>query len=181
MEQKAKQLFSLVRTMHEQVYPVLNRLHEETKTAPATQTSAVDLAYAMREISALADSVRKEAEKVNKLATKIACALWVKQESTDPIRTEYCTATPRIGAICALPTLKKDPEGYVKLCAFFGIDETEAKADTFRPHWPTMVERLSDMLANGEPVPEGIDPQQTYPDYKLTIRKKTGVAIDDAV
>jgi hypothetical protein len=59
-----------------------------------------------------------------------------------------------------------------------GIPEHMAAGDVVRPHWPGLKEYLTKLAQQGLPLPPGIDPQKTYSEYTLEVRKKKGVLED---
>jgi hypothetical protein len=107
----------------------------------------------------------------------MACLVWVTKESDEPIRTEYVTASPDVKQMVSLPRRRSNPEGYATLMRYLGIaqelwdvDEESHAAVSF--HWPGMIDYVSTLLAQGKPLPPGVDPTSTYPVYKLGLRPK---------
>jgi hypothetical protein len=134
-----------------------------------------DAVYSLGEAYKYADDLRREIDKTKKLASKLVCLLWAKFTEGGPIRTAHCTGTPRIKMIASVPSARRDPEAYESLMEHLAIPERVWRNDVVRPHWPGLVEHLSQRLEQGLPVPPGIDPDKTYPDYAVTIRSKKGV------
>jgi hypothetical protein len=176
MQQDLQDTFSKIRHFHATVWPELKKIHQKAAETPDMQELA-DIAYAMRETKDLLHAAYATARQAGETAQKVACALWVSDSNNTggPIRTEYCTATPKIKMMAAMPKKRLDPDGYAALMAHFGISEELQNNEAFRPHWPGMVDLFSDRLSAGKPLPPGIDPNKLYPVYSLTIRGKKDV------
>jgi hypothetical protein len=57
--------------------------------------------------------------------------------------------------------------------------KNDEDSEAVRPHWPGMVSYLTGLMRQGRPLPPGIDPEKTYPRYKLRLRAlKGGVPLD---
>lgn len=158
--------------------PLLEQNVAQTKTERDIRQLA-DTAYAMREAYALLDRLRKDVKAIQDLAEKMACLLYTADathSANDSIRTGYCTATPDVGLMASLPKKNKDPEGFAAMMQYMGIPDvlwnTPSEDDeAVRPHWPGMVSYLTKLMGEGRPLPPGLNPERTYPVYKLKIRK----------
>lgn len=162
----------------------INRLVDLRKTLrqESGMVEMTDLAFAMREASAMLDDLRKQCNEVRELAEKVACALFVRDFVNQPevinIKTDYTTATPKPEIVPSLPTRKNDPDGYNKLMTFLGIPaeyaqagESEYKAPV-QLYWPGIVELLTKLHCEGKAMPPGIDVTKCYPSFKLVMRKR---------
>jgi len=138
-----------------------------------------DMAFALREMSKLFKDMEKDTRILGELAEKMACLKWmVAGGDEDNIKTDYCTATPDMKHIAAIPKREKDPEAFAALMKHFNIPESAFPGedeDIVRPHWPGVVSALSKAMQEGKPLPKGIDPTKTYPHYRLTIRKRKDI------
>jgi len=132
-----------------------------------------DTVYALKETIKFIEDIRTQLRGLEELGIKIACALWLRDEKAEPIRTEYVTASPDVKTMVSIP--KPGQPGYLEFMAQFGITEAMANADVVRPHWPGMIEYVSQQLQAGKPLPVGTDLSKTYSIFKLTCRGKKGV------
>jgi len=143
-----------------------------------------DEAFVLRQLEELADDTRKDCRAVKETIEKCACLLWVEENMNtsgrgDPIRGDLCVATPDVKEMASLPRPKTQPEQYGALMTWLGIPLSVVAQDLVRPHWPGFTDKISELAATGQPLPPGIDPDKTYPLYKLTTRLRRGVQIDE--
>lgn len=130
-----------------------------------------DAAMVLRRIADFADDLRKEANRVKEQAERVACAVWAKNEQSEPIRGEYVTATPDIKYSASLPKQSKDPKAYAELMNFMGVGHELVDTGLLTLYWPKFTEWLSVQIAEGKPLPPGVNPDKLYPIYKLKMRK----------
>lgn len=131
-----------------------------------------DCVYALREIIALLDDAKSTATRLKDYCERVACVLWVKADNPKPISTAWCSGTPDLKTMASLPKKSTDPDAYYALTRHLGIPDEVAKLDAARVHWPGFVEYLTKLTSEGRPLPPGIDPNQTYPVYSLSVRKR---------
>lgn len=177
MHPKAIEAFKIVKKAHNEAYALISDLPDETKSC-ANLCELVDTAYAMKQIVLLVKDIENEAKRLEETAIQIACALWAMTSTTgEPIRTEYCTGSPDIKQMASIPNRNRNPELYEKFMDSLGVprDLWAGEGEAFRPHWPGLVEYISERQRTGKPLPEGVDPSRMYPVYKLTCRPKKGV------
>lgn len=135
-----------------------------------------DELYATREMEKVVKEMVSRLRKRRDFLEKAICLIWQKDSPDgEPIRTDYCTATPKPTVTPKLPTYKNDPDAYIRLMQYFGVSYDAAKAEVLRPHWPAFVEFFADILAEGKPIPEGIDPSVMYPVFNVTVKSKKGI------
>jgi hypothetical protein len=163
--------------MHAEIYRELSQLKEQSLKCGDMQELA-DRAYALRDMHKYVDDLRKELDQTKSVCERIACLLWAKDSEGDPIRTDHCTASPKIKYMASLPSRTRDPEAYANLMGHLGIPDGLLPEDVVRPHWPGFVNYMTRLAEEGLPLPEGIDVDKTYPVYSLTIRGKKGVNED---
>ena len=132
-----------------------------------------DFAYALKKVSDMLVEMSKRSRNSYELSERLLCMLWAKANSDEPIRTPYCTITPRIRMAAQIP--KKGTDEYEMLMASLGINAELAQVDAVRPHWPGLVDYVTERLTSGKPLPSGIDTTKTYPVYGVTIRDRKGV------
>lgn len=165
-----------VRRNHKLRYGQIVKLRLKLSEGQLTQKERVDAAYILREMADVYDDLRKELRATQELITKMVCAAWIKDSETlspdsmnRSIRGELALGTPDIKFTANVPSASKDPELYKKFMTAMGVDES--LHGMIRPHWPSMREYISTELAAGHPPPPGINPDDLYPDYRLSLRK----------
>lgn len=177
MKQEATDYYSLVQKLYEEHVKRLPQLQESIKRCTDLK-ELVDYAFAMNRASKFLDDMRKTCDATEMLCERLACLIWVAAEMTGPIRTEHCSATPNIKMIATIPKRSTHPAEFEALMTFLGIPKNlidEEQGEVVRAHWPGLVSYLSRLMSEGKPLPPGIDPQKTYPEYHLTLRPKKGV------
>lgn len=158
--------------------------HSEVRIGLAQEISScadvkelADMAYVMHKSSEMLDMMRKQCDEMEIIAEKIACLIYTQLNMEGPIRTDHCTATADVKMIASVPKRKTDPEGFYALMDFLKIprDMTDGEKEVVRCHWPGLVAHLSELMAEGKPLPPGIDPSKTYPEYRLKLLSRKGV------
>jgi hypothetical protein len=157
------------------LYGLLSELRDEMKAGKYDLCDMVNFIYVMREIARLADDLRKEANGIGQMFENVACALYVKQnqnspDKADPIRAALATGTPKLTLGAKLPHEKRDPEKYIALMTHFGIGPEALEKRVVKAYWPGICEQISQLAEQGKPLPPGINPDDTYPTYKVTIK-----------
>jgi hypothetical protein len=141
--------------------------------AEADLTELADMSYTLSKVTEIFDKIEKKTRGTSDLADRLLCMLWAQRSDAEPIRTTYCTITPRIRMAAQIP--KKGTDEYADLMNYLGINQELQQADAVRPHWPGLVEHVTELLTSGRPLPAGVDPSKTYPVYGVTIRPKKGI------
>jgi hypothetical protein len=176
MRDEARKLYLEVEKAHEDLYNSLQALRKVTSQDREIR-SLTDTAYALNESLKLLESAKKEINITKDMLTKVIGALWVQVNNQEPIRTWYCTGTPRVKMAATLPSRKSDPEKYGKLMDSLNIprelwDRPEDEHQIVHIHWPGMVDYVSELSAQGLPLPDGVDMSKAYPNYALTLRPR---------
>ena len=169
MHKEVVALYQSARKYHEEAYKAVLRLDELVKSCNNVEELA-DFAYALREAARYTHDTKSSLERVQTLAERIACLLYVKGEMGGPIKTSHCSATPKIKMMASLPKKSTHPEEYAALMAHLGIPDSVAGSEAVRLHWPGFTDYLSEQIEKGLPVPPGLE--KTYPVYSLTIRRR---------
>lgn len=169
-------MFKRIKKAHAATYPLIKRLREETARCQNLERLA-DRCLATRQALNYLNDMRKELNLLDELAEKLACLIWVQLEVGETIKTEYTTAIPQVKMMAAVPKRRTDPEGYAKFMDFLGVPAAlyAGEEEAMRVHWPGMVAYLSEQLAQGKPLPPGVDPASAYPVYSLTCRRRKEV------
>jgi hypothetical protein len=180
MKPEAQELYKLARTLHQNTVVTLMKLAEDVKVC-TDEKECADLSYALAEIIKLTDDVKKRCGKVRRISDQMACALTLMAGSAETIRTEYCSATPKVTTILSVPKRKGDP-GYGALMDHLGVPrhlyDDSSEHGVVGLHWMGVVTYLGEQQAAGKPLPPGIDPNKTYPQYAIHIRGKQSPAGD---
>lgn len=179
MIEKAKEAYRVTHNFHETTYSTLQDLIDAIRSTSDVKELA-DLAFALREISKLADDIRKVANAAKETAEKICCAIAIRDGDCDTIRTKYVTATPNVKMMADLPRRKREPERWRELMIGLGVpeDALDGERPVVDVNWKGFVDHISDLAEQGKPLPPGIDPGKTYPVYELSpMTKKKGSSL----
>ena len=172
------ELFVLARQFHADLYPKVKKLRDETQTCHNLER-LVDRCLAARHALQYLEDLRKEISLLNERAEKLACLIWVELDMTENVKTAYTLGMPKVKMMAAVPKKRTDPASFRAFMEFLKVPAElyAGEHEAVRVHWPGMVDYISDLLENGKPLPDGIDPNKTYPVYSLTCRKRK--EIDD--
>ena len=171
---EAQAAYKIIKQAHAEFYSAIKKI----PTVLPDEKELADIHYAMKECVKFLEDMRSEARKVSDIVTKCACMIWMQEGGGDPIRSEYCTATPDVKQMTNLPRKSHNPERFATFMTALGIDEALWNREgppAVELNWNGMVELVSERLSQGLPLPEGIDPSATYSIFKLHIRGKKGV------
>lgn len=179
MKRELAEQYAKLKRFYAEFRGVVKSMEDELRKCVDKEELA-DTAYAMREAIDLTDEFAKVAKQTKHLAEKMACLLWMQGDSDQPIRTKYVTATPDLAQKMGLPTRRKNPEEFKAMMQFLEVPEhlwnvDDKKSTVIEPHWPGMMEHIKELMEQGKPLPPGIDPHKTYPDYKLRLTRRNAV------
>lgn len=179
MRQEFQRAFVECRKAHENAVKAEAELRTIVMSTP-DEGELADGAYALRECNALLDDAASRLRATGKLAEKMA-GLVAATSMVETIRTSYVTATPRPHLRASVPSRKKDPQKWKELMLEVGMPEAllgpqdEDGSPAVDIYWPGFMALLSKRLAEGQPLPKGIDPVKTVTEYSLILHKKKGV------
>lgn len=138
----------------------------------------VDMAFLMRKAMELAEDLRKELRGTKEFLERFICLRWlvdakgVNDADVDMcIRGKLATGTPRVRTTASLPLETKDPKAYYAFMKRIGVFGQAIRRGLVRPHWPSVTDYLSDLMAQGKPLPPGIDRDRTYSTYQVVMRE----------
>lgn len=168
---------------HEAHYLQLKKLQDAGTTDDVKELA--DSAFALKQAEEWFDDLRKQFRKEREHYEQMCGAVWSKTSLTtaietgdDSIKTEYVTATVKIEKNASLPRKKQEPEQFEQLMNYLGIpkhlwnsDDPEA-SEVVSIHWPGFTALLSKYLAEGKPMPPGIDPKKVFTRFILSMRRK---------
>lgn len=172
---KMMEYFTAVRELHLRTYAHLTKIQDDLKAGKFTLVDMVNFLYVFRETSRLADDIRKELDGSSGLMEKVCCAMYIARCSNDqmrpePIRTGMATGTPSVKMGARLPSRRDEPENFAALMKYLGVDDSAIATDVVRPHWPGIVASLTQLAAEGKPLPPGVDTNATYPVYTVSLK-----------
>lgn len=173
------ELFKTVKTAHAATYRLIKMLMADLQSTGDVRETA-DMVYAAKDAQKFAEDTVKELRGLIELVEKVTCILYVKAGSLDVLRTDHCTATPRVGMMASLPRRKTDFESYKKLMDFLKVPENlwhlpEGERGPVDFDWKGITQLLTDRAEQGLPLPPGIDPSKTYPVYRVTCHPRKEV------
>lgn len=151
-------------------YELISVLRDELRAGKFDLKDMVNAIYVMREIAKLADDLRKENEGVLHLFENVACAMWVTNSEAKSIKGALATGTPDVKLALKIPNARTEPEAYAKLMKHFGIPMQVVSDKIMKPYWPGLCAYISTLSEEGKPLPPGVDPDKTYPTYKMRIK-----------
>jgi len=167
---------------HEEFLHAIMDARDSAKRGELTLEEMTDVVYILRECNELIENMRKEADSCSNHVQQMTCVKWATAHindptKADPIRTELCTGTPEIRQAPHVPNPRSEPEEWAKVCKFFGIPDNAQ--GLVRLHWPSISTAVTKMLAEGKPLPDGVDPSRTYTVHKLRCMAKRGHSLSD--
>lgn len=171
MHKIASEAYAAMKAHHEVAYRQLKQIDELVR-GEVDKEELADAAFALKMTGDLADDIRKMAKVTQELAEKMCCAKVLAEGHTGTINTPFMRVSPDIKTMAAVPSKRRDPDAYEKLMGHLGIREDLLKNDAVRPHWPGLVEYVSECASVGRPLPPGVDPSSTYPVYRLARWRK---------
>lgn len=176
MKPSAIEFFKRAVKAHEELFLQITKLSKEIEL-DRNLFELTDYAYALNEAYKRLDDIAHETKRLRERVTQIVVALWVTTEG-EPIRTDYVTGIPDVKMMASVPSKNKDPEKYHALMEHLGVPKAlyDGDNDVLRPHWPGLVDYVSELLSQGRPVPPGCNTDKLIPVYKLALRGKKGVA-----
>lgn len=156
---------------------------QEAQRSELDAPSLVDLSWVLRELSKYGEQIEKECRLLRETLERVTCAVWVAQCAADPeapadCRGEFAVGTPRARVVMCPP--ERGSDEYVRLMRHLGCPESLINADVLRPHYPHLCDLASALTSEGRPLPPGIDPGKTKPNFTLhSLRLQKGVNIED--
>ena len=175
MSPKVEQLLNLIREcekikqIHRTCYELLTVLRDDVRAGKYTLDEMVNIIYVTREMSNIANDIRKEIDGIKHIFENVACAVYVTRNETSPIRASLATGSPIISLGVKVPNRKKEPERFQMLMDFFGVSPNLSDTNVVKPHWPGICEQISILAEEGKPLPPGISVEDTYPTYGMRI------------
>lgn len=178
MQQKSIDHYERVVEIHRDTFTRLIEVKREAEQAvlSADLKELADHVMWLKEIEKLFDDCRKNAHNILELVEKLTCIAWATTSDGDPIRTEYCTATPQPKKMGRIPSRTKHPEEYEAFMTEMGIPRELIDVGAVTFNWNAMIEFISQRLARGENPPKCFDPNKLYDIYKVLVRAKRSIS-----
>lgn len=169
---EVKDMYIRVENMHRIVYGLLVQVRDDLK-GPIPQGDRVDLSYLLNQIAKMLKDIEKESRLLREQNDNIVCFKAMTEGSVEKIKGEVATGTPDVKMTAKLP--RKDSEEFLALMEDLGISHEVVGLDAVRPHYPGLVELISQRVAAGGNPPKGVDVNTMHPKYSLILRKQSGV------
>lgn len=166
--------------LHLELTSELVALRERVQASGGDSGELVDCSLVLRQVAQLADDLRKEAEGTQRLLDKVCCAVWVREHQNDTrakpdgIAGTLGKGHPQVKMVSVLP--KKRTDEYRALMKHIGVPEKLVESGLVSVHWPSMQDMLMERAASGAPMPPGINPDKTYPDFRMDVRSRTDLS-----
>lgn len=179
MRERLKNIYRTVEKLYREAYNELAISAEELYEERSLEELA-DTTYALREAGELINRLRIRVEALKTEIEAKACTIAVESGEIDPIRTEYCTATPDMKISVSVPKRRKEPEAYAELMTALGVprelwDRGVENSPAVDLHYPGLVEMVTERAAAGLPLPPGVSPDRTKTMFRLAIRRRRGI------
>lgn len=132
--ERLREAYAIAKTAHAEIYQALRVVQQKQATLGISEL--VDCQFALREMAALLDDVRKEAQKTLEVQATITCAKWVLQANADGtnkdiIHGTHCSGSPDLKTVANFPTFDKDPVRYNEIMSWLGVPEDLRDHGTF--------------------------------------------------
>lgn len=175
MLKKLQALGKQIVDFHRDFYTQTKAIEELLRRSTRVEQHA-DAAYFMREINTHLEDCGKIARKLRELSESIGCLIYAQSNNGEPIRTDYCTATPSVKMAASLPN-HKDPEAFAEIMKFLGVPKElwDCEEPVVNIRWKGMIQKLSDEISKGKPLPGGVDPNKQFPQYSFVMRRKCSI------
>lgn len=165
--------------LHEDIFSAYTRLSTSVKWAQSqvrkhatSPKYCADVAFAMAELDKMIKDMGVQVRKTRELAEAAAIVVWMHSDDDGPIRTDHCTASPRLKLQPAMP--KKDSPELAELFEWMGMPEESRSL--VRVHWPSLCDAVTACIENGKPIPKCIKPEDMHnPSGVLQFYKKKEV------
>jgi hypothetical protein len=154
--------------LHNTLYAELSKTEQEMKVKSPEELT--DIGWICKKMYEQLDDIRKEVDKLQSLAEKIAC-LKAATVGATKIVGQLATGTVDVSMSANTPHPTRNPEDFAKLCDYLGIPDEVVQNDLIHQfHWPSFKEYFSKCMSQGKPAPPGIDLEKTHTHYKLKYR-----------
>jgi len=185
MDENTRQLHGSmieIRNLRLSIHPIIARInsHNKDNKTNVNMNDIADLIWVLKRYYSLIDDFRKDLGATLDLANKILGVSWLLlPDELSSIDGDISQITPRVSTPLRGVSFTKDYERYEKVLKAFGVPEDIIKTGVLNIHWVHAKEWLSNQLHEGKHIPEGIRLDETYVEYKSTVRTKKEVDESD--
>jgi hypothetical protein len=163
-----KKILKDVSAEHDWRLTLLRSLAQSVKNEDLDLTELVDMGFLLKECEALLDEMRKDFKAHKEMIGKVSC-YQLSLEDEPKHRGTLATGSSKITHYSSIPHPEKEPERFIEVCKFFGIDVGDSPTGMVRFHWPTVKDKITQAMENGEELPEGLSDVKT--DLGMTYRR----------
>lgn len=165
-------LLSRLRVLHREFYDLLSGSDGKIKRNAFTDSDLVDFGFLCRESETLLDDWRKDAKARKELAGKILCLRvtersLAKDINEDTVKGTLATAKTDVALDAKLPEFGTDE--YTTFMDHLGVPKETADKGLVKVSWDQVGKYVSDLVAEGKPVPPGIT--KTWPKYSAVFTR----------
>ena len=170
-------LYAQAKSLHERLYNASKDFVDRQRDN-YNEASIADTILTSRKIGEYLKDAAKELDRSSALLSKIGGYMKAQTLDDKSFKGELATGYLKIEHLVRIPSFKTHPAECRTIMNALGVPEALFEHGAVRPHWPAMVELISDKINSGLPLPEGIDGKKTYPKYSVIARAKSGVSLD---
>lgn len=168
-------LYARYSALHRDTAMLLDGIESACKATPLPGPS-VDATFVLKKLSALADAMRKDANRALEIAMRVGC-LHAAQSADNRVQGELSQGYGDAAQEYILPDREKNPEEYRKLMGALGL-ESVAENPLVKPSWSAVGELVSQRAREGLGLTPGMEAAKLVPKFRLNVRPRAGVDID---
>ena len=143
MLKESLMLYKVTSKMSEQLIPLVNLLEIRADEHSANVVEEIDLAFAARESLSTLEELTKRIRKLQTLCESLAA----KQMIGDPIRTEFCTASPKPRIWYKIPYKRGgNEEEFDGIMKTLGVPSNVYENELVRFHGPGVADYCTKMI-----------------------------------
>lgn len=148
-------LLNDIKLEHSNRLSYLRKLASKIKNEEFSIEESIDIGFLLRECEKYLDEMRKDFKAHKEAISKQICyrlSLKDKESSSGKLASGSLKAKYSSN----LPHPVKDPEKFIKLCKFFGINTDGVPLGSIRFHWPTIKNHITQCMEEGRELPDGL-------------------------
>lgn len=171
MQPNLVKIYQTTTAAHAEIYSQLLPIEKELP-AIRDMKELADTALALSKSAQYLDTLRKEVERAQKKAERLACLLYLESAvASGPIKTPYVTASVDSKECFSIPKKASEPEKWKAMMEFVGMNEEfiNGPNELARVHWPGLMQQISDLQEQGRPLPECFAGENKFVEYKLKL------------
>ena len=154
-----------MKELHQEVYLTLGRLKSELIREKNLE-DATDTIGVLKKTFDMIKDLKMEVDRCTEQMEKVVCALYIRSPIMgEPIRGEWVTGSPYPRSVFKFPSMKSDPEAYMNWMRQMGVPDDVIASGAVRPHYPSMVEHLNKLEAEGKQLPQNVNPHDSGTEF----------------